>query len=229
MNDWFDRHVDAINEPDRPVPSGRAPGRSALWLAVAGTLVSLAVASVLGAWVLAAAVVGLALAWAYSAPPLRLKTDGWSGPAAVAACYEGLPWITGAVVAAGTAPSGKVLALAALYSIGAYGIMTLNDFKSIEGDRRMGVRSLPVRLGVDPAVRLACLAMALAQLAAAGLLAWWGRPLFAAGIDALLLVQILLMRRLLEAPREKAPWYNGTGTTLYVLGMLVAAFAVRGL
>ncbi len=229
VNDWFDRHVDAINEPDRPVPSGRAPGRSALWLAMIGTGVSLLAAAVLGAWVLAAAVVALALAWAYSAPPLRLKMDGWLGPAAVAACYEGLPWITGAVVAAGAAPGGKILALAALYSVGAHGIMTLNDFKAIEGDRRMGVRSLPVRLGVDPAVRLACLVMALAQLAAAGLLAWWGRPLFAAGIDALLLVQILLMRRLLDAPREKAPWYNGTGTTLYVLGMLVAAFAVRGL
>ena len=26
-NDWFDRHVDAINEPNRPIPSGRIPGR----------------------------------------------------------------------------------------------------------------------------------------------------------------------------------------------------------
>ena len=32
-----------------------------------------------------------------------------------------------------------VIILAALYSIGAHGIMTLNDFKSVEGDRRMGI------------------------------------------------------------------------------------------
>ena len=25
-NDWCDRHVDAINQPDRPIPSGRFPG-----------------------------------------------------------------------------------------------------------------------------------------------------------------------------------------------------------
>jgi chlorophyll/bacteriochlorophyll a synthase len=35
------------------------------------------------------------------------------------------------------------------------------------------------------------------------------------------------MRRLLRDPKAFAPWYNGTGVTLYVLGMLVAAFAVR--
>jgi chlorophyll/bacteriochlorophyll a synthase len=36
------------------------------------------------------------------------------------------------------------------------------------------------------------------------------------------------MRRLLQRPRELAPWYNGTGITLYVLGMLLSAFALRG-
>ncbi|NDD42939.1 MAG: bacteriochlorophyll/chlorophyll a synthase, partial [Rhodobacteraceae bacterium] len=33
-NDWCDRHVDAINEPDRPIPSGRMPGRWGLWIAL---------------------------------------------------------------------------------------------------------------------------------------------------------------------------------------------------
>ena len=34
------------------------------------------------------------------------------------------------------------------------------------------------------------------------------------------------MMRLLENPKERAPWYNATGVTLYVLGMLVTAFAL---
>jgi chlorophyll/bacteriochlorophyll a synthase len=34
------------------------------------------------------------------------------------------------------------------------------------------------------------------------------------------------MRRLLTDPRRYAPWYNATGTSLSVLGMLVAAFAI---
>ena len=98
VNDWFDRDVDAINEPGRPIPSGRVPGRRGLHIAIGWTALSLLVAAALGPWGFGAAVVGLALAWAYSAPPLRLKRNGWWGNTACAACYEGLPWITGAAV-----------------------------------------------------------------------------------------------------------------------------------
>src|ERR1700760_3094576 len=62
-NDWFDRHVDAINEPDRPIPSGRLPGRWGLMIALLWTALSLEVAAMLGPLVLVAALVGLALAW----------------------------------------------------------------------------------------------------------------------------------------------------------------------
>ena len=61
------------------------------------------------------------------------------------------------------------------------------------------------------------------------LLLAWGQPYHAAAVGALLAVQLLLMRRLLVNPRERAPWYNGTGVSLYVLGMLVSAFALKGL
>ena len=73
VNDWFDRHVDAINEPQRPIPSGRMPGRWGLYISIIWTAVSLLVASLLGPWGFGAAVVGLALAWAYSAPRFLLK------------------------------------------------------------------------------------------------------------------------------------------------------------
>jgi chlorophyll synthase len=226
INDWFDREVDAINEPGRPIPSGRIPDRWGLWIAIALTAISAAVATLLGPWGFFAALAGLALAWAYSAPPLRLKRNGWWGNGAVAACYEGLPWFTGAAVMAATLPDLRVVAMAALYSIGAHGIMTLNDFKSVDGDTRLGIGSLPVRLGVGTAARVACLVMALPQVAVVALLLLWGKPWFAASVLALLAVQCLLMARLLRNPRERAPWYNATGTTLYVLGMLVCAFAL---
>ena len=100
VNDWFDRHVDAINEPQRPIPSGRLPGRWGLYIAIAWTLLSLALGSVLGPVALLAACVGLLLAWAYSAPPVRLKRNGWWGNSACALCYEGLAWLTGAAVMA---------------------------------------------------------------------------------------------------------------------------------
>jgi chlorophyll synthase len=229
VNDWYDRHVDAINEPHRPIPSGRMPGRWGLYVAAGWTILSLLVAAALGPWILGAALFGLVLAWIYSAPPLRLKRNGWWGNSAVALCYEGLPWFTGAAVMAAAVPDGRVLLVALLYSIGAHGIMTLNDFKSVEGDGRTGIRSLPVQLGTLGAARLACLVMAAPQVAVILLLFAWNRPWHATVIAALLLGQFVLMRRLLAAPRERAAWYNGTGTTLYVLGMLVAAFALRPL
>ena len=230
VNDWFDRHVDAINEPGRPIPSGRVPGRWGLYFAVAWSLLALLVGYWLGAWVFGATVLGMLLAWAYSAPPARLKLNGWWGNAAVGLSYEGLAWVTGAAVMIGGAmPDTRILLLALLYSIGAHGIMTLNDFKAIEGDRRMGVRSLPVQLGPEGAVRLACWTMALPQVVVIALLVYWDRSPFAAVIVVLLALQLLAMRRLLTDPRRYAPWYNGTGVLLSVLGMLVSAFAVRAL
>jgi chlorophyll synthase len=229
VNDWFDRHVDAINEPHRPIPSGRMPGRWGLYVAIIWTCVSLLMATALGTWGFVATIVGLVLAWAYSAPPIRLKRNGWWGNSAVAACYEGLPWFTGAAVLIGGLPDWRIIVLAVLYSVGCHGIMTLNDFKSIEGDTRMGIGSLPVQLGAKLAAQFACVVMAVPQLIVIFLLAGWDRPFHAAAIAMLLLVQYYLMRVLLEAPRDNAMWYSATGVTLYVLGMLVSAFAVQTL
>lgn len=227
VNDWFDRDVDAINEPSRPIPSGRIPGRLGLTIAIVGTLLSLIVSTFLGLWGFLAACLGLLLAWAYSAPPIRLKRNGWYGNAACGACYEGLPWFTGALVMSKSLPDTKVLLLAFLYSLGAHGIMTLNDFKALEGDQKLGILSLPVQLGADQAAIVACLVMAFPQVLIVLLLSSWGHPFTAAFVGAILLGQITLMKVLLKNPRANAPWYNATGVTLYVMGMMLSAFAIR--
>jgi len=229
VNDWYDREVDAINEPNRVIPSGRMPGRWGFYVALANTALSLAVATWLGAWVFAAALVGLALAWAYSAPPFRLKRSGWYGPGAVGLCYEGLPWFTAAAAATGAFPGYPILTLALLYSAGAHGIMTLNDFKSVEGDRQTGLASLPAVLGVDRAARLACVIMGVPQAVVIGLLFHWGFTLHALIVSALLAGQVACMLRMLTNPLRLAAWYNATGTTMFVFGMLASAFAVRAM
>ena len=168
-------------------------------------------------------------AWAYSAEPVRLKRSGWWGPGLVGLCYEGLPWFTGAAVLSQGLPSFPVVTMALLYAFGAHGIMTLNDFKALEGDRQHGVRSLPVTLGPEVAARAACTVMGLAQALVIALLFIWDRPYHAIFVSLLLFWQIRCMSTLLEDPKAKAPWYNATGIAMYVSGMMITAFAIRTL
>ena len=228
VNDWFDREVDAINEPNRPIPSGRIPGRWGLGIAILWTALSLIVATGLGKWGLLATVAALFFAWIYSMPPIRLKQNGWWGNAACGLSYESLSWITGsAVMMGGVMPSLESMALALLYGIGAHGIMTLNDFKSVAGDQQMGVRSLPVQLGVQRAASLACWTMALPQVVVIGMLFSWGTSIHALAVVALLIGQIVLMRWFMKSPSERALYYSGFGVPIYVSGMMVSAFALR--
>jgi len=230
VNDWFDRHVDAINEPNRPIPSGRIPGIWGLVIAIVWSGATLAVGALFGSAGLIATVIAVGLSWAYSAPPLRLKADGWFGNAAVGFTYEGLAWITGAVVMIGTWPNAQVVTLAVLYSIGAHGIMTLNDFKAIDGDRQLGVMSLPVQLGPQRAAKLACVVILVPQVVAAALLLFaWNRPTHAALLVLLMGIQQAMMPAFLRAPVQKALWYSGFGVPFSVLGMMVCAHALRSM
>jgi chlorophyll synthase len=210
VNDWFDRSV-ALNEPLSAIPSGRMPGRWGLHIPALWTALS------------------LLLAWAYSVPPLRLKRNGWWGNAAYGLCYEGFAWTTGAAVMAGGAmPELRSLLLALAYSVSAHGIMTLNDFSSVKGDRQMGIGSLPVLLGIDNAARAACWVMIAPQLLVAALLAFWQRPLYALTLAALIAAQLVLMRRFRRDPTANAIWYSGFGVPLLMIGMMVSAFGLRG-
>jgi chlorophyll synthase len=229
-NDWYDRHVDAINEPQRPIPSGRMPGTWGFRIALLWTALSLLAAIPLGTTGMFAVAIALAFAWAYSAPPLRFKQNGWIGNLAVGVTYEGLAWITGTLIMlGGVLPSAGILMIAALYSLGAHGILTLNDFKSVEGDRQMGIRSLPASLGITRAAWVLCVVMIVPQLVVIALLAMWGKPVHASAIGGLVVVQLGLMARFLAEPKSRALFLSAVGVPFYVWGMMVAAFALKGL
>jgi chlorophyll synthase len=69
--------------------------------------------------------------------------------------------------------------------------------------------------------------MATAQAVVVALLASWERPLAAAAVATLLAVQLVMMRRFLRAPRERALWLSAGGVPFYVLGMMASACALR--
>jgi chlorophyll synthase len=226
VNDWFDREVDVINEPERPTAANvMAPGT--VFLVAAGLAVlALGVAAFLGKMVFALALGGMLLAMTYSAPPLRLKAhNGWLANAACAFSYEGFAWLAGAAIFGGITTGSIVLAT--LYSLGSHGLMTLNDFKSYEGDKRLGLRSLPVMLGPHGAITAAIAIINIFQVLAIVYVAyhrqWWP----AAAMAILFLVQLPMQRKLVTDPAKLAPWYCASAIPPFVWGMLAAALAVR--
>jgi chlorophyll synthase len=225
-NDWFDREVDRINEPERPTAANLLAPRTILGVALVLGALALGLAAALGTTVLWLALGGLALALAYSAPPFRLKArNGWLANAACAFSYEGFAWVAGAAIF-GHITTGT-LVLATLYSLGSHGLMTLNDFKSYEGDKRLGLRSLPVLLGLGGALRAAFVFIDVFQVLAIGYVLSHRMWLAAGIMFVLFVIQVPMQRRLATDPKGLAPWYCASAIPPFVWGMLAAALAVR--
>ena len=223
INDWCDKEVDAINEPNRPIPSGKVPGSWGVWIAVIMSITGIIVSWFLGFWGFFATLIAIACAWAYSAEPIRLKRSGIIGPSIVALCYEGLPWFTGVAILTSKFPPITTILVAGFYAFGAFGIMVLNDFKAIEGDQKLGINSLPVILGPRKAGLLSCIIMSLGQIAVISIFIHLKIYFIALIIFILLCAQLLAMSKMLRDPKKLVPWYNGTGVLLYVIGMMVSA------
>jgi chlorophyll synthase len=226
VNDWFDRDVDRINEPDRPTAANLLAPRTIALIATGLAVAALAIAYALGQLVFWLALGGLVLALAYSAPPLRLKArNGWLANAACAFSYEGFAWIAGAA-AFGHVSRGTIV-LATLYSLGSHGLMTLNDFKSIEGDRQLGLRSIPAMLGIDRALRVAFAFIDVFQVAAIGYVFAHGAWIAGLVMTLLFAVQLPMQRKMAADPAKLAPWYCASAIPPFVWGMLAAALATR--
>ena len=105
INDWYDREIDAINEPYRPIPSGAiSEGEviAQIWVLLLG---GLGLGYGLDVWcghdfpiVFALSVFGSFISYIYSAPPLKLKQNGWAGNYALGASYISLPWWCGQAI-----------------------------------------------------------------------------------------------------------------------------------
>ncbi|MEY2909139.1 MAG: hypothetical protein RLZZ602_1662, partial [Pseudomonadota bacterium] len=83
-------------------------------------------------------------------------------------------------------------------------------------------------LGADSAARLACVVMLAPQIIIVALLSYWEAWVQLALVALLMAAQLAAMVRLLRDPRQYAPWYNGTGVTAYVAGMMATATAIQG-
>ncbi|KAF5750809.1 chlorophyll synthase chloroplastic [Tripterygium wilfordii] len=231
LNDYYDREIDAINEPYRPIPSGAISENEVItqiWLLLLG---GLGLAGLLDVWaghdfptLFYLALGGSLLSYIYSAPPLKLKQNGWIGNFALGASYISLPWWAGQALFGNLTPDIIVLTL--LYSIAGLGIAIVNDFKSVEGDRALGLQSLPVAFGAETAKWICVGAIDITQISVAGYLLGAGKPFYALALLGLIIPQIVFQfQYFLKDPVKYDVKYQASAQPFLVLGLLVTALA----
>jgi len=232
-NDWFDRELDAINEPYRPIPSG-AISETEVKAQIAVLLVAgLALAFNLDGWagndwpvITFIAAFGSAIAWIYSAPPLKLKANGWTGTYALGSSYIALPWWCGHAMFNAGSIGWQEVVLTVLYSIAGLGIAIVNDFKSMEGDRELGMNSLPVAFGIDKAKWICVASIDVTQIGVAAYLFAIGEPLYGAILTGLVLPQMFSQLTFVQDPVANDVKYQAAAQPFLVLGILTTAIAV---
>ena len=232
INDYFDREIDAINEPNRPIPSGAISlfqVKLQIWILL---IAGLGVAYLLDLWakhtipsVFLLALGGSFVSFIYSAPPLKLKQNGWLGNYALGASYIALPWWAGQALFGHLTWTTALLTLA--YSLSGLGIAVINDFKSVEGDKSLGLESLPVVFGIKNASRISAGMIDIFQLAMVIVLIAIGQH-FASVILVLLIIPQITFQDiwLLRDPLSFDVKYQASAQPFLILGMLVTAIAI---
>ena len=232
LNDFYDREIDAINEPYRPIPSGAISVRQVVTQILVLLIAGIGLAYILDRWVghefptiTCLALGGAFLAYIYSAPPLKLKKNGWLGNYALGASYIALPWWTGHALFGDL--NWTIVILTLFYSLAGLGIAVVNDFKSVEGDRQLGLQSLPVMFGIGAAAWICVLMIDVFQVGIAGYLIGIHQNLYAAILMLLIIPQITFQDMyFLRDPLKNDVKYQASAQPFLVLGMLVAGLAI---
>lgn len=232
VNDFYDREIDAINEPYRPIPSGAISIPQVVTQILILLFGGIGVAYILDRWaghdfptIAVMAIGGSFIAYIYSAPPLKLKQNGWLGNYALGASYIALPWWAGHALFGDL--NGTIIVLTLIYSLAGLGIAVVNDFKSVEGDRQLGLKSLPVMFGINTAAWICVIMIDAFQLGIAAYLVSIHENLYAVILLLLIIPQITFQDMyFLRSPLENDVKYQASAQPFLVLGMLVAGLAL---
>lgn len=232
LNDYYDREIDAINEPYRPIPSGAISIPQVITQIWVLLIAGLVLAFALDKWagnsyptITTIAVIGAIISYIYSAPPLKLKQNGWLGSYALGASYITFPWCTGHALFGSL--HWQIIVLTMFYSLAGLGIAIVNDFKSVEGDTKLGLKSLPVMFGVQTAAWICVLMIDIFQAGIAVYLISIHQQLYAAILLLLVIPQITFQDMyFLRDPLNNDVKYQASAQPFLVLGMLVTGIAI---
>ncbi|HVP97274.1 geranylgeranylglycerol-phosphate geranylgeranyltransferase [Methanoregula sp.] len=215
VNDYFDAEIDAINRPERPIPSGAVSRNAALAWAGVLFILGLTIGLFTTPLCLAIALINVLLLVAYAA---RLKSTPFFGNAAVAYLSASIFLFGGAY--AGWHALFDMLPVAAITFLAMLARELLKDAEDIEGDRAHGADTLAIRVGTKKTAVIA-FACAVAAVAASVVpFLWWG-PWYLVGIALVDLVILLAAGKALGCPDPACLKATGA-TTLLKLGMFAS-------
>src|SRR5579883_1722384 len=232
VNEYYDREIDAVNEPYRPIPSKAISEPQVITQIWVLLLAGIALAFALDVWashdfpsITVLALLGSFIAYIYSAPPLKLKQNGLLSSYALGASYIALPWCTGHALFGEL--NWRIVVITVVYSLAGLGIAIVNDFKSVEGDRQFGLKSIPVMFGVTTAAWISVVMIDVFQAAIAAYLISIHENLSAAILLLLIIPQITFQDMyFLRDPLNNDVKYQASAQPFLVLGMLVVGLAL---
>lgn len=162
VNDYFDREIDSVNRPERPIPSGRITAKKALTVALALFIVGVLLTVPLNIYCVLLAALNSVMLAMYA---WKLKRSGLAGNLAIG-YLVGSTFLFGGL-AMGSSWSGPVIpsellvlvSMAALSTVGRELIKAIQDMR---GDQKLGFRTFPLMHGANKAAALAIVFILLA-------------------------------------------------------------------
>lgn len=221
INDYYDRAIDAINEPARPIPSGAVSPKQALAFVIALTVTGFALAYLVSLLCLAVAVISWIIVTTYLTVG---KRSGLPGNFLVSACVA-IPFIYGSVAVLNTVGL-NVLFFALMAFLSNTGREVTKGIVDVVGDRAENVKTLAVRYGERNAAVVAAVFYVSAVVLTPipwilGLVSVWFIPFVLATDGGLVGCSVLLLR---NHTREKARKIKNVVLLLFIVGLLAYVF-----
>jgi len=224
INDFYDKDIDAINEPDRPIPSGLVRPEEALVLAFVLTAIGFIAASLTNTTsVLTTSLcfVTAITSWMISVVYVTVgKRTGLLGNFLVSACVS-IPFIYGSLAVTNTVEL-NILIFASMAFLSNTGREITKGIVDAQGDRIRNIQTLAVRYGEKNAAIAATIFYLLAVLLSPipwvlKLVSFWFIPLVVITDFGLVASSFMLLK---DYSRENARKIKNMVLLWFIIGLL---------